>query len=166
MVSPLPPAPNQSSGRAIGAWAVLVLLQVAGPLAGPLAAQQSPQLERYQRRMEAWFQRLDRNRDGRLSPVEVRGNSFLELNFQRLDGDNRGYLIPADLAPSQRHLLGERIRETFQNADRNGNGSLSPAEARAFPWLQKRFAEADRNGDGGVTLMELWDLRRSLAPRR
>jgi Ca2+-binding EF-hand superfamily protein len=133
----------------------------------PLVAlgQDSSQLERYQRRLEEWFQQLDRNRDGRLTRDEVRGHPYLEMNFERLDRKGRGQLLPADLAPARLHFLGERLRRKFQEADRSGDGRLTPTEAEAIPWLFRRWREADLDGDGRVTLEEFWQLRRRLAPR-
>lgn len=128
-------------------------------------SQEASQLERYQRRLGDWFQQLDRNRDGRLTRDEVRGHPFLEMQFERLDRTRRGYLLPGDLAPARLHFLGERLRRRFQEADRNRDGRLTPAEAEAMPWLLRQFNEADRDGDGTVTLEELWQLRRKLSPR-
>lgn len=126
--------------------------------------QETLQLLRYQQKLEAWFQRLDRDGDGRLTPAEVRGHPFLEINFNRLDQGRRGYLLPSDLAPNQRHFLGNRLQDTFRRADTNRDGQLSPAEAAGFPWLWRQFTEADRNRDRNVSLEELWWLRRSLSP--
>lgn len=145
---------------AVGAALVLASLPEAGLCQG------ASELERYQRRLEDWFQQLDRNRDGRLNRDEVRGHPFLEMKFERLDRNDRGYLLPADLAPERPHFLGERLRRRFQEADRNRDGRLTRAEVEAIPWLLKRFNEADLNRDGTVTLQEFWQLRRQLAPRR
>jgi hypothetical protein len=148
-----------------GPFRILLALVLLMTPAAPLAAQDTRSLEHYQQRMQAWFERLDRNRDGRLTPEESRGQVFLETNFQRLDRERRGYLVPADLGPHQRAFLGVRLRTVFSQADRNGDGRLNRREARSFPWLNRRFAEIDLDGDGTVTLEELWESRRSLAPR-
>jgi hypothetical protein len=147
-------------------WRLLSLLAVGCLVVSPAAVQckETLQLLRYQQKLEAWFQRLDRDGDGRLTPAEVRGHPFLEINFDRLDSRRRGYLVPSDLAPKQHHFLGNRVQEMFRRADTNRDGRISPAEAAAFPWLWRHFTEADRNRDGSVTLEELWWLRSSLAP--
>lgn len=98
-------------------------------------------------------------------PRESQGQPFLETNFQRLDRRGRGYLLPTDLAPRQKVFLGVRVRTVFARADRNGDGQLSRQEARSFPWLNRRFLEIDLNRDGAVSLQELWESRRALAPR-
>ena len=41
---------------------------------------------------------------------------------------------------------------------------LNLEEASKLPWIERHFYGLDRNGDGHVTLEELWDLQRFLAP--
>lgn len=166
MAIPIPsrPVAGPLGGSGPRAWAV-VLAALLLACSGPGLAQEPQTLQRYQQRMQAWFERLDRNRDGRLTPRESQGQPFLETNFQRLDRRGRGYLLPTDLAPRQKVFLGVRVRTVFARADRNGDGQLSRQEARSFPWLNRRFLEIDLNRDGAVSLQELWESRRALAPR-
>jgi hypothetical protein len=133
--------------------------------AGPGLAQDTRSLQLYHQQKQAWFERLDRNRDGRVTPQESRGQPYLETNFQRLDQRGRGYLLPTDLAPSQPAFLGVRLQTVFIQADRNGDGQLSRQEARSFRWLNRRFSRIDLNSNGSISLQELWESRRSLAPR-
>jgi len=142
------------------------VLLIGGLAAGPALAQDSSLLNSYEKRLEGWFRRIDRNGDGRISPGESKGHPFLEMNFERLDAPRRGFLLPQDLAPANNHYLGERLRKSFHGADRDGNGELSQAEAAAFPWLAKNFSNVDLDRNGRVTLEEFWAVRRSLAPRR
>ena len=165
--APLPRLPCWGPAMARGLLALASLLLIGGSLSpGPAGAQDPRQLDRYEKRLEDWFHRVDRNGDGRISPNESKGYPFLEMNFERLDSPGRGYLLPQDLAPANTHFLGERLREKFKRADRDGNGQLSRAEAAAIPWLAKRFSEMDRDRNGSVSLEEFWDYRRSLSPRR
>ncbi len=159
-VRPVPPAAARLA--ALGLASLLWL----GFLASGVRSQEARELQLYQQRLEAWFERLDRNDDGRLTPAETRGTPYLRINFERLDKGGRGYLLPSDLAPASQHFVGDRLRSKLLRIDRNGDGKITQAEAAAFPWLADRFGEADRNDDGAVTLEELWELRRSLAPRR
>jgi Ca2+-binding EF-hand superfamily protein len=156
---------------AAGALALLIqlatVLLAGGSLgAGPGVAQDSSLLLRYEKRLGGWFRRIDRNGDGRISPAEAKGHPFLELNFARLDSAGRGFLLPQDLAPTNNHYLGERLRNSFRQADRDGDGELTLAEAAGFPWLAKHFSQADLDSNGRLTLEEFWALRRSLAPSR
>jgi len=62
-------------------------------------------------------------------------------------------------------MLGERLRRRFQAADRNRDGQLSRSEAGSIPWLLQQFRIADLDQDAGITLREIWILRRALSPR-
>jgi len=124
----------------------------AGAWAQTAAEQQS-----YQQRMRLLFERLDRNNDQRLQRQEVQGQPYLERHFERLDSRKRGYLGPEDLTPAQ-GTRGERAARFFEQADRNGDGSIDRREAEAYSWLQRHFGQADRNGDGRVDRQELQGL--------
>ena len=157
------PGPLWGGARALS---LVLLVTISWPPVREARGQEMGDLDRYQKRLENLFRKLDDNGDGRLSPAEVRGRPFLEANFQRLDKGGKGYLVPADLAlpQDQRHFLGERLRQAFERSDANRDGRLCGAELAAFPWLQQQLSQADRNGDGCVTMEELWALRRSLSP--
>ncbi len=129
----------------------------------PMQAQTSGELESYQRRLERLFERLDRNGDRRLTPSEVQGRPYLQRHFQRLDRQGRGYLVPSDLTPATPAAQGERARQFFTTADRNGNGVIDRQEADGYPWLERRFNAIDSNGDGGINREELMNLRRRQA---
>jgi Ca2+-binding EF-hand superfamily protein len=107
--------------------------------------------------MRLLFERLDRNDDQRLQRQEVQGQPYLERHFDRLDSRKRGYLGPDDLTPAQA-TRGERAKRFFEQADRNGDGSIDRREAEAYSWLQRHFGQADRNGDGRVDRQELQGL--------
>ena len=50
----------------------------------------------------------------------------------------------------------EEMAAHFKAADRNGDGFIDPAEAKAdMPMLAEHFAEVDANHDGKVTLDEM-----------
>jgi len=81
----------------LAAWFALAWFGV--PVrADPAAA--GGEVERYQRRLEELFRRLDRNGDGRLDREEARANPYLQRHFERLDRSGKGFLVPADLVPS------------------------------------------------------------------
>jgi hypothetical protein len=47
----------------------------------------------------------------------------------------------------------------FRSADANGDGFLSPAEARRFPFISKEFGRVDADGDGRISAQEFVHLR-------
>ncbi len=158
-------AEASSSSSSRSGVVLLLLASLLLSQAGPGLAQDARSQQLYHQRMQDWFERLDRNRDGRLTPQESRGQPYLETNFQRLDQRGRGYLLPTDLGPRQPAFLGVRLHTVFTQADRNGDGQLSRQEARSFRWLNQRFSNIDLDSNGSISLQELWESRRSLAPR-
>ena len=118
----------------------------------------------YSTRMQALFVRLDANRDGRLDPGELQGRRALERRLRRTKG--RTYLLIEDLSVPAAQPSGQRLKRRFHKADLNGDKSLSRVEAAAIPWIGRHFDRLDGDRDGGVTLAELWNLQRSLAPRQ
>ncbi len=151
---------RHAGGRLLRAAALALLLAASGPL--PLAArgQSTEELRLYQGRLQQLYRRLDRNGDGRLDRGEVEGHPYLQRHFQRLGGQSRGYLDPGELIPRNVEAMGERLREFFERADRNGDGRIDRGEAEAFPWMRRRFSAVDANGDGSISGEELGRQRR------
>lgn len=46
------------------------------------------------------------------------------------------------------------VKEKFEAADSNSDGSLSPAEWKAAGWDNDKWSQVDSNKDGKVTLSE------------
>ena len=103
-------------------------------------------------RLAQQFDAIDSDRDGRLSPQEIR-------NFGRGKGGARTRAQGADQA-------GSPLASRFAAADRDGDGLLSRSEAEsALPRVARKFDRMDANGDGGISLGELraWLERRKRA---
>ena len=139
--------------RMLQRWGHLALAISLG-LSSAARAQTTAEQQTYQQRMRLLFERLDRNNDQRLQRQEVQGQPYLERHFERLDSRKRGYLGPDDLTPTQP----SRAKRFFEQADRNGDGSIDRREAEAYSWLERHFGQADRNGDGRVDRQELQGL--------
>ena len=116
----------------------------------------------YNSRMEMLFIRLDSNKDGRLDARELKGKRALTRRLKRQR--NRSYLLIEDLRQSGSSPSGRRLQQHFNRADSDGNKRLDPGEARQIPWIARHFQSLDLDGDGMVTLNELWNRQRSLAP--
>ena len=146
----------------------LTAIRVLGPLAlvlSPLALQAAPgnkTMRVYSARMETLFIRLDVNRDGRLDASEVQGRRGLSRRLKRQN--NRSYLLLEDLRLQDSSPSGPRLKEHFRQADRDRNRRLDRQEARRIPWISRNFNALDGDRDGTVTLQELWNHQRSLAP--
>lgn len=141
--------------------AVLVLLGLIGGL-GPAVAGPAQTMRVYNNRMEALFVQLDVNGDGRLDARELKGHRALRRRLKRQKG--RKYLLIDDLKPSAGQPGGRRLKRRFHKADVDRDQRLSRVEAGSIPWLSRRFEGFDLNRDGHITLQELWEVQRSLAP--
>ena len=148
----------------------LTAIRVLGPLAlalNSLALQAAPghkTMRVYSARMETLFIRLDVNSDGRLDASEVQGRRGLSRRLKRQN--NRSYLLLEDLRLQDSSPSGPRLKQHFSQADRDRNRRLDRQEARRIPWISRNFNVLDGDRDGTVTLQELWNHQRSLAPRQ
>ena len=108
------------------------------------------------------FIRLDVNGDGRLDASEVQGRRALSRVLKRQN--NRSYLLLKDLRFQDSSPSGPRLKRHFRQADRDRNHRLNLQEAKRIPWISRNFNALDGDRDGSVTLEELWNHQRSLAP--
>lgn len=118
----------------------------------------------YNQRMESLFLRLDADGNGRLERQELNGRPALLRQLKRKTG--RNFLLLEDVRSRQDTVRGQRLTSRFRWADGNSDRRLNREEASRLPWIEEHFDGLDRNGDGHVTLEELWDLQRFLAPRQ
>ena len=96
------------------------------------------------------FDAIDANRDGQISPEEIR--AFRRASGRNARGSARGI------------QAGAKFELYFARADTDGDGALSRAEAeRGLPRVAKKFDRIDRDGDGRLTREE---MRTWLAARR
>ncbi len=93
-------------------------------------------------RLAMYFDAIDVNRDGQISPEEIRA-------FRRA-GRKAG---AAQRGPGR---PGAAFEAHFARADADGDGALSMAEAgRGMPRVTGKFRRIDRDGDGRLSLEEL-----------
>ncbi len=98
-------------------------------------------------------QRLDRDRDGRVSRAEFAGS---DADFRRLDRDRDGSIGAPDFDFSAHALVPSPGMTVFYAADRDGNGKVTREE------LEKLFRAADSDGEGFLSLS---DLQEALSPQ-
>ena len=146
----------------------LNVIRVLGPVAlalSSMALQAAPgdkTIRVYSSRMETHFIRLDVNGDGRLDASEVQGRRALSRLLKRQN--NRSYLLLKDLRLEDSSPSGPRLKRHVRQADRDRNHRLNQQEAKRIPWISRNFNALDGDRDGIVTLEELWNHQRSLAP--
>ena len=127
---------------------MVVGVTLASAALSPVLAQQGPSEAALH-----WFDSFDQNKDGILTPDEIRSVSAKQ--FVRMDANGDGaltveeyvYGIPAD---HQQEL--ERARTRFNIMDRNGDGRATEQE---FIEFGLRVIElGDTNGDGQLSRAE------------
>src|SRR5262245_25779643 len=127
--------------------AVVVTVLASGPAGG----------------QDSRFARADTDRNGALSRAEVdRGLPGIAPHFNDIDRNRDGSLSPDELRAWPASRKGEKrqaeggFAEHFRRADANGDGALSRAEVdKALPRLGSKFDRIDANHDGKLTQDEL-----------
>ena len=130
-------------------------------------------------RLAGQFRRADADGNGMLSRAEAeRAAPLLAKQFDAIDADRDGQISPEEIRAFRRAGRGERrarggargaqagakFELYFARADSDGDGALSRAEAeRGLPRVAKKFERIDRYGDGRLTREE---MRAWLAARR
>jgi Ca2+-binding EF-hand superfamily protein len=130
---------------------------------------------KFQERMQERFRQADKDGDGALSKAEAEaGMPRLAKDFDAIDANKDGKITQEELRAygAKRHAqwkergargghhdpqaLKLRFAEQFKQADTDGDGALSKAEAeKAMPRIAKHFDEIDSNHDGKITQDEI-----------
>jgi Ca2+-binding EF-hand superfamily protein len=115
-------------------------------------------------RLAEQFRRADADGNGMLSRAEAeRGAPLLAKRFDAIDANRDGQISPEEIRASRRAARGwrgakggSRFEHYFARADSDADGVLSRAEAeRGLPRVAKKFDRIDRDGDGRLSREEL-----------
>ena len=117
------------------------LVAVAG-----LAVASEPYLPRAQK----VFDRLDSNKDGKISLVEF--TPIAEKRFLSIDVNKDDAVSAAEIDASLQAGLERRRNRMLENMDTDKNGNISRAELDAYVEAMVKGADSDK--DGGVTFDE------------
>ena len=153
------------------AWAQ----QPPEPMRKPDPQRAEQMREHFHQRAQERFRQADKNGDGALSKAEAEaGMPRLAKDFAAIDANKDGKITPEELRAygAKRHAhwkehggrgghhnpeaMKARFAERFKQADADGDGALSKAEAeKSMPRLAQHFAEIDSNHDGKITQDEM-----------
>jgi serine/threonine protein kinase len=89
------------------------------------------------------------------------------------DDQSPRYVLPqtaerptAPAAQEKQPRFLQEAEAEFRSADANGDGYLSPDEARKFPLLARNFKRVDSDGDGRISPREFFQARRVILEKR
>ena len=128
--------------------ALMIAVGMASLMAfGNTAQAQEPNLPAGERT----FNRLDKNKDSKLSIEEVQPR--VARGFKRLDKDRDGNVSAAEIEQHLKEAMERRRDRILANMDGDTDGMITAIEIDAF--IAKQFGAADADKDGGVALQEL-----------
>ena len=114
--------------------------------------------EPYLPRTERSFTALDADKDGKVTPEELRPKAVKRV--LRLDGNGDGEVSTAEIDAWLNKAVERRKARLLSRLDGDKDGTVTEAEISAY--VDQLFLGADNDGDGAVTLAE---VRTSLAKR-
>jgi Ca2+-binding EF-hand superfamily protein len=107
--------------------------------------------------------KVDANDDGIVTREEAKPYPRLTEHFDEVDANKDGQLDTAEVNAHREKMRTEmraKAEERWKAADKDGDGSLSRAEAEAsMPHMAERFEKFDANGDGMVSRDEMHNFR-------
>lgn len=113
--------------------------------------------EPYFPRAEKAFQRMDANKDGKLTPDEMKPIADKRLVVADTNGDKAVTIAEFDALLAKR--LERRRARMFQLLDADKDGKITEAELNAV--VDNMMASADTDKDGAVTMAEAQAFKRS-----
>ncbi len=102
------------------------------------------------RKWEARFDRLDSNKDGRISQSEL--DARRQAAFRAMDTNSDGIVSQEEYKAAVLARMTPRLEKRYAKLDRNDDGKLSPDEIGRH---KRNFIERmDTNGDGAISKQE------------
>lgn len=101
--------------------------------------------------MQKIFDRLDADKDGKISTAEAAAAGARAAQIMAADANNDGFVTLDELKAYARQ---QQATNMFSRLDKNNDGALDAAELGR---RGARILQADKDGDGKVTLQELTD---------
>lgn len=118
-------------------------------------------------KFERHFGQTDKNGDDAISREEATGHPMLNKNFDAIDTNKDGKLSKEEMQATHQAMRDKHrqaMEARFKEADKDGDGALSRAEAETMMLAKvgAHFDRADANKDGKVTLEEMQSARQAM----
>lgn len=111
--------------------------------------------EPYLPRMQKAFERVDADKDGKVTVAEL--SPLAEKRFMRDDSNGDGQVSSAEIEAALKAAMERRRDRIMASMDANKDGSISKGELDAFVTAMVKGADTDQ--DGGVTMAEARSFR-------
>lgn len=106
--------------------------------------------EPYLPRMQRLFDRMDADKDGKVTATEL--EPIAAKRFMRDDANGDGAVSSAEIDAALKAAMEKRRNRMLATMDANKDGSISKTELDTF--VEAMVKSADSNADGGVSLDE------------
>lgn len=118
-------------------------------------------MEPYLPKSPKTFGHVDDNADGKLTMPEIETRAI--RRFDRYDTDHDGAVTSAEIDATLQKALEKRRERLLAKLDANHDGTIRKTEIDAY--VQELLTEADSDGDGGVTLAEARNFKLAKAQK-
>ena len=136
--------------------AAIIALTAAGGASALAAGNEGMQHGDHGARMEQRFAEMDADKDGKVTPAEMR--AYRDARFATADANGDGKVTVEELDDAGKAERLERHRKMVLWLDADGNGMLSPNE-----FDQRRgmmMSRMDSDGDGAISQEEMGEARK------
>jgi Ca2+-binding EF-hand superfamily protein len=109
-------------------------------------------------KLEAAFEKADKDSDGTLDKEEAKAMPRVAKNFDSIDTDKDGTVDLNEVKASMEKAgkaMHQKGEAAFKKADKDNDGTLDKEEAKAMPRVAKNFDAIDTDKDGTVSLEEI-----------
>jgi len=119
----------------------------AAAVAVPVAASAEAPASRKDARVNRIFDRLDLNKDGKITRAELK--EYREAQFKAADADGNGTINSIEMAAFIKARMGERLNARFAALDTDKNGKITLDEMRARKSARKSAGKSASKGRRG-----------------